>query len=174
LTGEGWGGGERKTDMESAWSKWKPIEEALTGDVPEKAGVYQIRCVDKTGKPVAINRLARKDKEGIVGIGESGNLKTRLGQFNKTIIKKDYTRHAAAWHYLSFRYDKIFPVKLLQVRYKTTRNKSTATKIEFELLLKYRKIYMDSPPLNNSRGKFPYDYSSRIKKLFKPIPGWEI
>jgi hypothetical protein len=156
--------------VKNRWSRWRYFKELTSGNVPESAGVYQIRCVNQRGTPQKLIRLASIDKDGILGIGESNNLYRRLRQFWVTISKKDYTRHAAAWHYLSFCYDQRFPENCLQFRYKKVKNKDMATCLEFDLLLKYRKKFMDGPPLNNSRGKFPDDWEKRIKKAFGRFP----
>jgi hypothetical protein len=46
------------------------------------------------------------------------------------------------------------------------------TTSEFDLLLAYRKKFMDSPPLNSNRPPYPGDWKARIKKVFgkPPLP----
>jgi hypothetical protein len=45
--------------------------------------------VNKNGKPLLIQRLRKKDPEGIVYIGQSKNLHNRIKGFWVTVKKKD-------------------------------------------------------------------------------------
>lgn len=153
--------------MKNDWSNWQFFKKTEWEDVPEKPGVYKIRCLDNIGKPVKIKRLVRIDKGGVLSIGESGNLRQRLKQFWKS--SREDTRHAAAWHYFAFRYDEKFPKESMQFCYTPSSSKNEAIRIEFILFLEYRKQFMDGPPLNINRGKYPRNY----KKLFRKIIGKE-
>lgn len=156
--------------MEAKWSKWLRFEVKELSTIPEKEAIYQFRCVDEKGTPLMISRLKGKDSNGIIYIGSSENLKNRIKGFSKTVEKKDRSRHAAAWTYCSFNYSSIFPARRLQFRYKVTPNTTTS---EFDLLLGYRKKFMDLPPLNSNRPPYPGDWKTRIKKVFGklPLPG---
>ena len=62
------------------WSDWQSLVNAcrtLT-TVDEASGVYQIRWV-KRGQTQGINRCRRKDRAGIVYIGQADNLRGRIG-----------------------------------------------------------------------------------------------
>jgi hypothetical protein len=137
--------------------------------IPKREGVYQFRCVGSEGIPMVITRLKNKDPGGIIYIGSSYNLRTRLSGFWRTIEMQDRSRHAAAWTYCSFIYSSIFPARRLQFRYKVTPNITTS---EFDLLLAYRKKFMDLPPLNSNRPPYPGNWKARIKKIFgkPPLP----
>ena len=160
---------QREDYMEATWSKWSHFELRKLSNIPKKNGVYQFRCVDRERVPMVIGRLKNKDPEGIIYIGSSVNLRTRLKGFWRTIENKDQSRHAAAWTYCSFGYSSLFPAKRLQFRYKVTPRITTS---EFDLLLAYRKKFMDSPPLNSNRPPYPGDWKARIKKVFgrRPLP----
>jgi hypothetical protein len=153
--------------METSWSKWLPFKLKELSNIPKKKGVYKFRCVDRKGAPIVIGRSKNKDPEGIIYIGSSVNLKRRLKEFWRTIENKDRSRHAAAWTYCSFSYSSLFPAKRLQFRYKVTPNITTS---EFDLLLAYRKKFMDLPPLNSNRSPYPGDWKTRIKKVFRKPP----
>lgn len=149
--------------MEIKWSKWSPFDDCKLKKIPEKEGIYQFRCVDEKGIPIVISRLKGKDPNGIIYIGSSKNLKTRIKGFWTTIKNWDRSRHAAAWTYCTFRYDSLFRPKNIQFKYAVTKS---TTNYEFELVLEYRKKFMDLPPLNSNRPPYPYDWRSRIRKKF--------
>jgi hypothetical protein len=46
-----------------------------------------------------------------------------------------------------------------------TTSKETAKREEFILLAKYRKKFLDLPPLNNNPGKYPTDSDSLMKSI---------
>ena len=157
----------RRDVMEMKWSEWLPFGEVALGGLPEKEGIYQFRCVDEKGTPIMISRLKGKDSNGIIYIGSSENLKNRIKGFWKTIENWDRSRHAAAWTYCTFKYDSLFPPHNLQFRYIATKS---TTRYEFDLLLGYRKKFMDLPPLNSNRPPYPYDWKARIRKVFGMEP----
>ena len=155
--------------MEAIWSKWSHFELRELSNIPKKKGVYQFRCIDNKGVPMVIPRSKNKDSDGIIYIGSSVNLRTRLNGFWRTIEMQRRSRHAAAWTYCTFSYSSLFPAKRVQFRYKVTPSRTTS---EFDLLLAYRKKFMDLPPLNSNRPPYPGDWKARIKKVFgkPPLP----
>jgi hypothetical protein len=155
--------------METSWSNWFRFRAEELSTIPKKKGVYQFRCIDNKGVPMVIPRSKNKDPDGIIYIGSSVNLRTRLNGFWRTIQMLDRSRHAAAWTYCSFSYSSLFPAKRLQYRYKVALSFTTS---EFDLLLAYRKKYMDLPPLNLNSPPYPGDWKNRIKKVFgkPPLP----
>ncbi|MEW6374199.1 MAG: hypothetical protein AB1502_00200 [Thermodesulfobacteriota bacterium] len=155
--------------METSWSIWSRFRVEELSTIPKREGVYQFRCVDREGVPMVIGRLKNKDPKGIIYIGSSVNLRIRLKGFWRTIENKDRSRHAAAWTYCSFGYSSLFPAKRLQFGYKATPIITTS---EFDLLLAYRKKFMDLPPLNSNRPPYLGDWKARVKKVFgmPPLP----
>src|SRR4030042_2623203 len=153
--------------METSWSNWSRFRVEELSTIPKREGIYQFRCVDEKGAPIMISRLKGKDSNGIIYIGSSENLKNRIKGFWKTIEKWDRSRHAAAWTYCTFKYDSLFPPHNLQFRYIATKS---MTRYEFDLLLGYRKKFMDLPPLNSNRPPYPYDWKARIRKVFGMEP----
>ncbi len=67
------------------WSNWENIEKLPDY---EGKGVYRFRLVDNKGKSISIQRFLGEDKDGIIIIGETENIKTRLKQFNKVVLEK--------------------------------------------------------------------------------------
>jgi excinuclease UvrABC nuclease subunit len=64
------------------WSKWRRLNKSNWKIIPENPGVYYIRYVNKSDRPVNILRLGGVDKDGIIYIGETGrNLRNRLRNF---------------------------------------------------------------------------------------------
>lgn len=55
------------------WTRWMSIEEAKerNGKLKEY-GLYQIRAVKPSGKPIPIPRMRMSDRDGILYIGRSG------------------------------------------------------------------------------------------------------
>jgi hypothetical protein len=155
--------------MKASWSGWSRFGMKELSNLPEREGIYQLRCVDGAGVPITIARLNNNDPDGIIYIGSSDNLRKRLKGFWRTIEIRDRSRHAAAWTYCSFGYDSIFPPNQIEFTYQVTRNKVTT---EFGLLLNYRKEFMDLPPLNSNRPPYPGDWKARIRKVFgrPPLP----
>ncbi len=146
--------------MKRGWSKWRCFKDAESDweDVPESPGVYQIRAVDReSGKPVSISRLIGEDKKGILGIGESNNLRKRSKQFWASVMKEgnnenpdNMKRKSRAWLYLKFKYDKRFGKDCLQFCFKECKNKKEAKASESDLLCYYRTVFLDGPPLNRT------------------------
>jgi hypothetical protein len=124
--------------------------------VPDKPGVYYIRCVDKSGHPCQITRLGGTDDEGIVYVGETGwNLRTRLKGFWQTAQDYRVDRHRAGWNFSYYGCAGIFPIKGLEFCYVSCKNKQQSRNLEAECLWEYRKTngFLDLPPLNFSSGK---------------------
>ena len=73
------------------WSNWENIE-----NLPdyEGKGVYRIRLVDNKGKSISIQRFLGEDKDGIIVIGKTKNIKTRLKQFYKVVIETKKYPHS--------------------------------------------------------------------------------
>jgi hypothetical protein len=153
--------------MKHDWSDWLIFGKTQLRLIPKKHGIYEFRCVDENRSPISVSRLKGEDPRGVVYIGSSVNLKKRINGFWKTIQNRNESRHAAGWTYCSFRYDTVFPPERLQFRYKlvidTVRN-------EFDLLLEYRKRFMDLPPLNSTPPPYPRDWKKRIEKGFGSRP----
>ncbi|MEM0348639.1 MAG: hypothetical protein QW318_06985 [Candidatus Caldarchaeum sp.] len=81
--------------MCSKWSEWKNLEKlsekvgprTFVG-VPEKPGVYVVRWVEN-GKPRETPRFNGIDKNGIIYIGRSKNLKSRIRQFWRALKEEE-------------------------------------------------------------------------------------
>jgi len=65
-----------KIELEAEWGDWHEIDRAHL-DERNCFGIYQIRMVDKVGRPIPISRIVGIDEEGVIYIGRSGPKKPR-------------------------------------------------------------------------------------------------
>jgi hypothetical protein len=66
----------------SNWSRWRDISSTQqSGDLSDRPGVYKIRLADSQGHQIPIERFLGKDSEGLLTIGESKHLRTRVKEF---------------------------------------------------------------------------------------------
>jgi hypothetical protein len=139
------------------WSDYKSFVDMDWGKIPKNPGVYYIRCANKSGKPINIQRLGGVDKEGIIYVGETGsNLRNRLRNFWENAKNRRANRHRAGWNYSNLGYIKKFPLIYLEVCYMSCGDKEQTGRVEAENLREYRKEFIDLPPLNFSAGREKY------------------
>ena len=132
------------------WFQWIAIRTLNLSDVTAASGVYQIRwAID--GKPTSIDRANGIDKSGLLYIGKTKNLKRRLRAFCRGIFERR-TTHTAARTYFWDSFDKKFKPDQLEVRWAVV-SKDELDDYEFALLGDYIQAYLDTPPLNISRGR---------------------
>jgi len=140
----------------NTWSKWHNIDNFASID--KKPGVYKIRLA-YSGKrhPVSISRLLGKDKDGLLSIGNSINLRKRIGEFCR--VAKDMTsflKHSAGDRLFLIRIcahsssNTFFNDKIIQFSFLMLQNKVEAEEVEEKLLKYYFKKYGELPPLNSS------------------------
>lgn len=70
-----------------AWSEWKDIEQNKNY---KGCGVYKIRLVDSKDRPIEIPRFLDNDKDGILQIGNSKDIETRIKYFRGAAEGKRY------------------------------------------------------------------------------------
>jgi len=138
------------------WSEWLDIDNFA--EICSFPGVYRIRLIDSAdNSPVPVQRLLYKDEEGVLVIGESGDLRHRIKQFHKVIKENTgFLRHSAGDRLfldLIFRHTSsqtFFDNRGFQVSFTKAQDKVGAQRLE-ELLLKVYFIqFGELPPLNNS------------------------
>lgn len=130
------------------WSKWEFFKNL--NKLPEISVIYQIRCVDSNLKPISIHRLGGIDKDGILDIGNSVNLRVRMTDFWGAAGKgKISYSHQAGVIFTKRNYRKIFLVESLQFRYLRQKDKFSAREAEKRELKKYIKRFFELPPLNS-------------------------
>jgi hypothetical protein len=133
----------------SGWLGWIDIEENPDFD---GCGVYRVRLVDSKGFPIEIPRFLDNDKDGILQISRSENIKKGINFFRGAIEGKKYANAEGKRLYLIKKYTN-FPEmhKNYRVQYSIMKwaDKREA-RIEQERLLKwYIKRYGEAPPVNN-------------------------
>ena len=139
----------------SEWAEWTDIWE-----IPnyEGCGIYQIRLADAEGFPVAIPRFVDTDKDGILQVCCSENIKRGIYRFFAATEGKRYTHAEGERLQLLKRYTNLkerYKDCKLQYSFKKQPNRREA-RIEQERLIKcYVKRYGEVPPNNNN---FPDKY----------------
>jgi hypothetical protein len=143
------------------WRNWENIE-----NLPdyEGKGVYRFRLVDNNGNSMSIQRFLGEDKDGIIAIGQTKNIKTRLKQFNKVVIEtKNYPHSEGLTIHLLRRITK-FDDKYGTYTFQYTFSKIDNPKEgEKKLLESYFEKYGETPPLNYKR---EFISSKNIRKLY--------
>lgn len=109
---------------------------------PTGPGVYLI-CADH-----AINRAVGVDENGILTIGESGNLRDRLGRFVGCVQGRHAKGHMAGWRFFNSALSKPFPIETLWVSWCEMPSKEDAYRKEGEMLGLYLSQHYELPPLN--------------------------
>jgi hypothetical protein len=137
------------------WSRWLDAELAKlrTGRFND-FGIYQIRIVTPSGKPIQICRIGGIDQTGIIYIGRSGY---RLGKTNRTVANRIQEfikeQHSGGCTYAKAKsvLQKMPQYKghLLQVRAMFVPNKDIKN-TESNELKKYFSSYAELPPCNSS------------------------
>lgn len=131
------------------WSNWKNIK-----NLPdcEGKGVYRIRLVDNNGKSISIQRFLGEDKDGIIVIGQTINIKTRLKQFYKVVKEEKKYSHSEGLTIHLLKSIKKFSEKIKSCTFQYTFSKVDEPKEEEKKLLRsYFEEYGEIPPLNYKR-----------------------
>jgi hypothetical protein len=144
----------------SGWFEWIDINQ-----IPnyEGCGIYKIRLVNSEGFPVGIPRFIDTDKDGILQICYSENIKRGIYRFLRATEGKRYT-HAEGERlqllkkYTNFK--KRYRDCKMQYSFKEKPNRKEA-RVEQERLLKcYVKKYGEVPPNNNNFPNKHIDWES--------------
>jgi hypothetical protein len=95
-----------------------------------------------------ISRAKGIDRMGILHIGESDNLRSRIRAFWNCASRSNTEGHMAGWRYRMYRMNQHFPLHNLRVKWCATRAKKLAYAFEGEQLKKYLANHLELPPLN--------------------------
>lgn len=132
------------------WSQWKYIEKEPCSY--EKSAIYKIRLVNHKGKPITIPRFLKKDKNGILMIGRTKNLKRRLNNFIKA-VKENKSLHTEGEMFCLIKRIRNFKTQYgsnWRLEYSFKRlYKNQIKKGEEEALKNYFKEYGELPVLNS-------------------------
>lgn len=139
---------QRREASTEGWSAWLPLTREALAEVPESDGGYQLRATDERGLPQTIRRCYGDDAEGLLGIGESGDLRRRLRSLLACMSEERKSGHSAGWRYAYLEMGRVFPLARVQVRYQQTRSRREAYELEGQLLSAYVSRHYELPPLN--------------------------
>ncbi|WP_163373038.1 hypothetical protein [Endozoicomonas acroporae] len=126
----------------AGWTDWVLLKELDRASIPDQPGVYMIAAHRR------IHRAHGTDKQGILDICESDNLKKRIAAFRACSLGHRNRGHMAGWRFYNFNFDSIFPHEKLWICWKTCRRKKEAYALEGELLQAYFSKHYELPPLN--------------------------
>ncbi len=135
------------------WAKWRGFSKQNLNECDESPGVYYIRWVNGRDKPVPIPRVLRKDAEGILYIGMTGQgpgsgLCTRLWTFWDKACGRQGA-HSGAKRFLRNLSSRI-SVEHLEYCCRRLKTREKASELERECLKYYEKQYGELPPLNGA------------------------
>jgi hypothetical protein len=139
----------RRTVIDWApWSAWTRFDEEALTSVPRAPGAYIVRALALGEQPHVIRRCIGEDAEGVLDIGETEYLRTRLTDMLRAMRDPEYGKHAAGIRYALLEMNTMFPIEHLQFRYREVANKDAAYMLESELLNDYVARHFELPPLN--------------------------
>ncbi|MBI3627957.1 MAG: hypothetical protein HY220_04430 [Candidatus Sungbacteria bacterium] len=101
-------------------------------DVQRRAGVYRIRAFKDDGTPLPIARFAGIDPDGLMHIGKSGNVGTRV-RMCRQACEGLKASHSAGKDYCQWNFERILPRMRLYYDYFLTDSESEARRLEAEL-----------------------------------------
>jgi hypothetical protein len=135
--------------------KWSPAYPLFGAkrhlDVRGKPGVYRIRAF-KDGSPLPIPRTNGVDPLGILHIGKSNDLGRRIRLFCRAAEGKQAPHHAGR-EYARWCFQRMAPREQLRFDYVVTADQDQALAREHELHEKYRRQFLDRPPLDGTSGQ---------------------
>ena len=134
--------------------------------IPNKSGVYCLRYLMKNHKPKHFKRILDNiDKEGILYIGCTKDLKKRIDALADQLCKGS-GNHTASWTYdLYFKHGKKkLDTKNMQVLWKRSPGYKNEEKA---ILATYCTWFGDMPPFNSSRERIKDD--RLLKRVMKRI-----
>jgi hypothetical protein len=105
---------------------------------------------NKKNKTRPIQRIFRCDKDGILHIGRTKNLKARIGSFLRGTRTGNEHSEAMRYHRLRDEYMQ-YGYSLVQIGYRTLPLRK-AKKLELEWFEKYSHDFGELPPLNSKYG----------------------
>ena len=129
-------------------AKWYSLKTLDFSIIPSSSGVYQVRWAIGN-KPKSIPRANGNDDEGILYIGQSGNLRRRIENLWSRLQDSTKGRHTAGWTYDFYEFSKKFKLEQLEVQW-VEFPKSEIVGLETVLLMDYVSEYLDKPPLNSA------------------------
>ena len=124
-------------------------EDGFWNRIPESRGVYFIYSYNDE-IPAKLQRVLEQDKEGVLYIGKSENIRERLRMLWRVLNPNlKATAHTFGTKYNANKnLMEAFPINSMFISYKITNEPK---KLESELLHKYFLKYGEVPPFNSSK-----------------------
>ncbi len=123
-----------------------------SSQLPDSPGIYRIRALTSTQKPASIPRCNGTDPNGILHIGETKYLRTRVRDFRNAAFHSGEA-HAAGWEFCDSGFTSQFSKEMIYYDFAERESKEAAEECERALHEEYRKRFHDKPPLDANRGK---------------------
>lgn len=131
-------------------NNWNELTDLQIKNIPSKPGAYKIRICKSKCKPIKINRFIGVDKDGIIDIGQSKDLRNRLRTFKKCVETHDYGGHMAGWRFNYLKLSQKLKFPILEFTYKKCNSKKQAYEQEHKWMKEYVHEHKELPPLNYS------------------------
>jgi hypothetical protein len=111
----------------------------------DTGGIYKLILANESGTPIPINRLLKKDKQGILYIGKALKFLDRVIELKKSLSPDHYSQN----HECGVRYKRLlknqFEFQNLWIELTQSEN---IDEMESEQLLAYENEFGELPPLN--------------------------
>ncbi len=121
-------------------------------ELRDKPGVYRIRAFTEHGEPLPIGRFGGVDSLGILHIGKSKNLGTRI-RMCRQAAEGLRAPHHAGHEFFEWHFERHIPRERVRFDYIETSTEQEALKLERLLHEEYRKKFLDRPPLDSTSGQ---------------------
>src|SRR3972149_2868037 len=135
------------------WEPWQDID--LTEKFADRyqwPGIYTIRLADSVGHPIEIRRFLGDDEDGLLTIGESTNVASRMKEFANAYEGRSFKHYEGERLFLirvKTRFGRgVYDNCRLQFTVRKLKDKAEAQKEEEKLLKGYFVKYGELPPLN--------------------------
>ncbi len=125
---------------------------AYKAQLPYSPGIYRIRALTSPQKAASIPRCNGTDPHGVLHIGETADLRTRVRAFRNAAFGSGNSS-AAGCEFRGSGFASQFPKETIYYDFDEMASKEAAVEGELALHDEYRKRFHDKPPLDSSIGK---------------------
>ncbi len=135
--------------MTNNWTDWLNIDGKCNYQDP---AVYKVRLIGASGNRCQLNRLLKADKEGIMCIGSTGNMKQRRQKFLSGVNRaKDHSEMNLVYYLKAYTN---FPNRFKDTNFQYSicecSDVAESKKEEEKLIKSYFKEFGEVPPLNSA------------------------
>lgn len=132
--------------------------QVLSKEIGDQSGIYRLHCLDSADAGfVPVSRILREDPDGVLYIGSSRILRSRIASLRKALSASagqqgftDFSAHVCGHKYKSSELQRSFPYERLCV---TLHLDSAYDVAEILALYQYEELYGEAPPFNEGRPK---------------------